>query len=289
MRTLIAIPLAAIVLAGVFPPASARGAGASPPARGAAARAPLAPGERGVAIPLRPFILGLRVVDVVARGDTLPFLFDTGGGITLVTPEVARRLGLHPYGRLVGHRMNGEAIECAWVDGLEMSAAGWPLPKQPLAVFDLASVLPPGLPPVAGILSLSSFRGRALTLDWPGSRLAVQAADSADAAVAAHGVPLRFATGDAGATLCVFTPVAGRHGPLWFLIDSGDALGTLVGTHVVRDSLLEFGADSSVTVAVGRGESRRTASVRAPIHYDGVLGTEFLQRGPVTLDLRRAP
>ncbi len=54
---------------------------------------------------LDDYVAGLVTIDVTINGETMPFLFDTGGGATLVTPEFAAAIGCEPWGRWVGYRM----------------------------------------------------------------------------------------------------------------------------------------------------------------------------------------
>ena len=100
---------------------------------------------------------------------------------------------------------------------------------------------------------------------------------------------MRFATGDTGASLTVLLEVSGSRGPLWFLLDSGNLRGTLIGSHVVRDGLLSIAADTSIALRLGSGRTARFTTIADAISYDGVLGTDFLLAEPVTLDLRSPP
>jgi len=77
---------------------------ASPPSQPATAAA--------TEIPLRTLI-GSRLitVDVEIGGKTLTFLLDTGGGVTIVSPETAALAGCTPFGRATGFRWNGERLD----------------------------------------------------------------------------------------------------------------------------------------------------------------------------------
>jgi hypothetical protein len=63
-----------------------------------------------VVVDLVPYAGRLLTVRAVAGVDTLRLLFDTGGGRTLLVPDVAHRLGCIPSGRVVGFRMSGERV-----------------------------------------------------------------------------------------------------------------------------------------------------------------------------------
>lgn len=242
-----------------------------------------------VAIPLRPYFRDLRSVQAIRGRDTLEFLFDTGGGSTVISPEVAARLGCRPFGRQVGHRMHGDPVEFQACDSISFTLGRWAVRHAPVAVFDVNALLPPTLPKLAGVLSLDTFRGQVITIDWSTSELIVHALEDGGAALAAHGVPARFATGDNGGTIAALLPVRARRGTLWFLLDSGNIAGTLLPPHVLRDSLLVLQPDSTVAMRIGPRPEQRLRVTISPINLDGVLGTAWLRLGPVTLDLRSAP
>lgn len=240
-----------------------------------------------VEITLTPYFRDLRTVRSVHGRDTLTLLLDTGGGATLVTPTVALRLGCRPFGRDVGHRMNGELVEFQRCDSLSLGFPGWSRRIAPVAVFDVSALLPPELPRVDGVLALDAFAGQVVTIDWPRGRVIVHSAASSSSALDTAGLEIRLATGETGRMLTAYAKVAGGRGPLWFLIDSGNLRGTLIDSHVLRDSLLILGPDSSVELRVGlRAPLSSPASAGAFI-LDGALGTDYLQRGAVALDLRR--
>lgn len=242
-----------------------------------------------VTISLEPYFRDLRVVRATLDRDTLTLLLDTGGGATLLTPAAARRIGCRPYGRDVGYRMNGEPVEFQRCDSVSLGLSGWLRRLVPVGVFDVNRLLPQELPRVDGVLSLDVFRGQVVTFDWPARRLTVHAPSTSDRALAADGVPVRMATGGSGRMLTAFASVAGTRGALWFLLDSGNLRGTLVDAHLRHDSLLLPGPDSLLELRIGG-----SAPIRVPVQVgtlimDGVLGTDYLQRGPVALDLRVTP
>ena len=239
-----------------------------------------------ITIPLEPYFRELRTVRATLDRDTLTLLLDTGGGATLLTPEVARRIGCRPYGRDLGHRMTGEPVEFRRCDSVSLGFAGWFRRFAPVAVFDVNRLLPPELPRVDGVLALDGFQGQVVTFDWPALRVIVHARHTSAAALATDGVPIRAATGESGRMLTALVEVAGRRGTLWFLLDSGNLRGTLVDAHLQRDSLLLPGPDSLVELRIGSRAPIRVPAQAGSFILDGVLGTDYLQRGPVALDLR---
>jgi hypothetical protein len=242
-----------------------------------------------VQLQLEPYFRDLRLVRAAAGSDTLSLLLDTGGGTTLLTPAAARRLGCPVRGEDTGHRMTGEPVVFGRCASLEITAAGWTRTIAPVGVFDLAAVLPPELPRLDGVLALDAFRGRAVTLDWAAGLVTIHGDRSADSAVARWGVPLRIATGDNGRFLSTLARVDGTAGPLWFLVDSGNLRGTLVATSVQRDSLLPPADSGRVVIRIGARAPYPASVTWTALVLDGALGTDFLRRGPLTIDLRGVP
>ena len=244
--------------------------------------------QPGVDVPIafHSYFRDLKTVQAVAGRDSLTLLFDTGGGATLITPTVAQRIGCRPHGRDVGHRMTGETVEFQRCDSITLDLSGWSRRVAPVAVFDVNALLPAELPRVDGVLALDAFSGQVLTIDWTGDRLIIHAPRTGETALTTAGLSIRPATGETGRMLTVFAQVAGARGPIWLLLDSGNLRGTLVDDHVFRDSLLVLGPDSLVSLDLGPGRAHRTSVSRGTFVIDGALGTDFLKRGPVALDLR---
>ena len=239
---------------------------------------------------LTPYFRELRVVHVMAGGDRLTMLVDTGGGATLVTPQVAARHGCQPYGHDVGYRMTGERVAFQRCNAIELSSGRWRRRIEPVAVFDVNALLPKELPPLDGVLALDAFRGDVVTLDWPAGVVTAHGPADADAALARHGVAVRVATGETGRMLSAFVPVAARKGRLWFLLDSGNLRGTLIATDAVGDGLLDRpAADGHLTLTIASLPPASMPASVTDLTIDGALGTSFLMQAPVTLDLRGRP
>ncbi len=250
------------------------------------ASAALIPPNVTLRIPLRNYCEGLKCLDLQVGGKARTFLFDSGGGSTLITPELAKELGSAPYGRGVGYRMNGQAVEFNYCARFHGSLGAWELQHAPVAVFDLRKLLPPELPRLDGVVALDSFRGQVLTLDWAANELRILASSDIPSALGKTGVETRIATGENGASLCVLLPVTGERETLWFLLDSGDSAGTLVAPHLQKEHSIRVDARSTARLQVGTRASESLPVTVEAINYDGVLGTHYLKDHVITLDLR---
>jgi len=228
-------------------------------------------------------------VSLRVNGAEYTFLVDTGGGRTLITPEVAAEFGCEPRGRDIAYRMSGEQVVFQNCPRLQGTLSSFAFQVAPVAVFDLNSLLPPELPRLHGLLALDSFRGQVVTLDWAKNLLLLHSPVDAAVAVASHGLPIRLATGENGSALSVLVPVRGAQDQMWFLLDSGNVKGTLVARHVLEDGSIQADSNALVLLRVGNQRPESLKVIPDDINYDGVLGTQFLETHVITLDLRNAP
>lgn len=238
-------------------------------------------------IPLEPYVGALRTVVAHSGELEAPFLFDTGGGFTILSLASARTLGLEPFGRSTGFRHDGERVDAARAGPVDLSLGSFTRHGE-VGVLDLAALLG-GLPEVGGILSLETFAGRAITVDLAANRLFVETpATLAERVRGASELVARIGTQADGATLDVFVAVQGRHGPLWFEIDSGNLAPVLVAPHAWVELGLEApepGRSRRIELPlVGLGLEPCEAENKEMIH-DGLLNAAFFARHRISFDL----
>ena len=102
---------------------------------------------------LEPYAGKLRQIRVDIAGAGRRFLFDTGGGHTLISPSVAAAIGCAPQGRVVGYRMSGEKFETPICPDVVFKIGEYQPDSETVGVFDLMAFLPKELPPVDGTAS----------------------------------------------------------------------------------------------------------------------------------------
>lgn len=248
------------------------------------------PADAPVAVlALRPYVAGLLTVDVAVGEGTLPFIVDTGGGVTVVTPAVAEAVGCSPFGRGVGFRHDGERVEMERCSPVALEIGGWSGGAREVAVWDLAAVIPKELPTLGGLVSLDSFDGLAVTFDLGHERVVVEGSGSlAHRIEGGAEVPIRAAHQVAGASLDVFLAVQAEPGPLWFELDSGNAGPVRIAPHAAAMLGLELSETEASEVSLplpGYGPVTVQAVLREGMIYDGLLNADFLRERVVTLDL----
>lgn len=58
-------------------------------------------------VPLAPYLVKLAVVHATVGGHEGTFLFDTGEGVSSITPQFAAQIGCRPWRQITGFQMGG--------------------------------------------------------------------------------------------------------------------------------------------------------------------------------------
>ena len=285
------------LLACAHPRAAGSTADGGPPPGSTAESGPL-PGPRtqgGLVVPLQPYAGRLVTVQVELKGETMPFLLDTSGGLTVLTPETAQRLGCAGP-PVVAFRSDGGKVALPRCGLVALSIAGQRLESE-AAVFDLKQVLPGGLPPVGGVIGLGTLEARPFTLELAARRLTFESEGSL-AARARDATPLgvRLQRSVMGMALDLFVAVRGKGGPLWFELDSTN-LGDVVVSRQALAALAIPESQGQALAAGGQGtidlqiEGLGALPVRAvagDLIYDGAFSVHAVEGLALTFDLRSA-
>lgn len=235
-----------------------------------------------VQVALRGYVGALKTIDVVIDGRPARLLFDTGAGVTSVTPRFAQEIGCAPWGQITAFRMNGDRVSFQRCGHSQVSINGFEAQRD-LFVFDLNAVLPEGLPPIDGIAGLDLFDGETVTLVHGLSALRVESVRSQRRVTRGlRAGRIRLAREASGAGLTVFTPVHTARGDLWLLVDSGNLSGLRLSGSA-RDAL---GSVGDIAVGVdGAAPVEVHPEIVADLIYDGALNAEFIAAHDLTLDL----
>jgi hypothetical protein len=202
-------------------------------------------------ITLDPYPSTTRAFTVRARvrGQKGVFLWDTGEGVSMVTPAFARRVGCTPWGQVTGYRMTGDRMDTPHCDNMVFDVSGMHLAAPSVIVYDIAALTKPDAPPLDGALGLDIFAGHALTFQLVRGTLTVESAASLAARVApARGaveVPVRIVRDAEGLALSVDLPVQTPAGTAWMELDSGNGGPSMF---VARYLAGQFGLDTTRTV-----------------------------------------
>lgn len=238
---------------------------------------------------LEPYGPNLKVIQVRVGGQTRPFILDTGGGTTLVTPEVAKAAGCTPFGRLSGFRAVGERLDSQRCGPLTLAlgATGPAVTPGEVAVFDLTPLLGGG-PPVGGLVTLNAFEGQAITLDLAGERLILETpASLARRTRNLRPLTVRAARQAGGASLDLMLAVETPQGLIWLEADSGNAGPVQISPHALRQMGIEIpqGTRQKITLNVAGLGPVEVEAMERDLIYDGLLNAAFLKNLVLTVDL----
>jgi hypothetical protein len=240
---------------------------------------------------LSPLAGGLLTVNVNVAGHSALMLFDTGAGETVIGKDLVARIGCTPYGQFTGFRQNGQRLDLPRCGSVVFDVGGVPLEGY-TAVFDVTELpdWPPEFPSVDGTLALPATNVEPFTLDLSGRKVYLES--RASLAARTQGLvpsPIRLQLDDRGRAVDIFLQVAAHPEPLWFLMDSGNILGTVMAPHAFESlgrPRPSVGTQTAASLVVGGQPYFDNAVAVEDSIYDGVLGVAFLNRYVVTIDMQ---
>jgi len=225
------------------------------------------------------------------RGHEGNFIFDTGGGISYISPGFAQTIGCKPWGQITGFTLTGQRLDMPRCDGLSFDIEGHRFGAPIAGVFDLMKFMPPNVPKIDGSIGLDVFAGRAITLSLAQKRLTIESPSTLRRR-AMHGkeVPIRLVREAGGVALVVYVAVPTPEGMAWMEIDSGNGGANVIGKHIASLLKLDPGKkepqQASFTIA-GAIPVEGMARVNETLTMDGNIGTRFLINWDLTLDLSK--
>lgn len=239
---------------------------------------------------LKPYAgTALRTVDVAISGKTAPFLFDTGAGLTLLTPEQVTNAGCTPFGQVTGFRADGGKLALQRCGPVSLDIDGFKADGE-AGVFDLMRLIGKGAPPVGGLIGLSSFDGRAITLDLAHNRMIVETHHSLGHRVHdMRPIHLRVVRG-AGGDVVPFIEVQAKTGTLWLEVDSGNNGPVFLAPHAQQQLGISIAKNAKQPFdldVIGLGKVPVTVASREMI-YDGQLDPAFLKQIVLSIDLGKS-
>ena len=229
----------------------------------------------------------LRTVAVSVNGHVSRFIFDTGAGDTVITPQLLQYAGCTPFGQVTGFRATGGQVISSRCGPLMLKIGNYRVDREVL-VFDLLKLLG-NAPPVDGILGLASFAGQAVTIDLAHDRVTVETRSSLTRRIRGmRPINVRI-TVDASGAVEPFIEARAKTGTLWLEVDSGNDGPVFLAPHAQKQlgiSIPEHATRPLDLDVIGLGRVPVKAASRNLI-YDGQLDPAFLRHMELTLDLER--
>ena len=245
--------------------------------------------EGGEAVPLSLYQGKQFTIEAVVAGRPRTFLFDTGEGLTMITPALAKALGCEPWGSITAFRMLGERLDTKRCDGVSFGIGSGRYVAPSAIVYDLGEIAGRDAPPLDGAVGLDLFAGRTITIDLVRRRIILETPASVARRLRnAVEVPLRLVRGDAGG-LDVNLGVTTPRGLAWMELDTGNAGPTIFASQAMAP-LLGLNASTrepqEVTVRLDTAELKMRARVFPGMIMDGNIGMQLVRDRAITLDLK---
>jgi len=230
-------------------------------------------------------------VQAVVAGAQRTFLFDTGEGLTMISPGLARDAKCQPWGNVVAFRMLGERLDTPRCDNVAFDLGGQRFVAPTTIVYDLAKI-DPTMAKIDGAIGLDLFAQQTITIRFATRQVVLETPTSAAQRIRqGTEVPIRLSRPSEGAALDVNIGVDTPRGRAWMELDSGNAGPTIFVAPSIAP-LLGLRTDTReaqpVTVQMAPGVVfTGRARVFPDMIMDGNIGMQFLGNRDLTLDLRQ--
>ena len=73
-------------------------------------------------------------------------MFDTGGGISYISPSFAQTVGCRVWGQITGFTLTGQRLDMPHCDGLAFDVQGQTFNAPIAGIFDIMKFMPPHVP-----------------------------------------------------------------------------------------------------------------------------------------------
>lgn len=228
-------------------------------------------------------------IHATSRGHEGLFLFDTGEGLSTITPAFAQEIGCKPWGQITGFRMSGERLDFARCDDVQFRVGRYGLSSRTTGVFDIMSLLPDSSTVLAGSLGLDVFDGKRITIEPVGGRIIVESPASFRSRIrGAKRIISRVVRDAEGAALAVDVAVPTSSGTAWMELDTGNGGTLVIGKHIAP--LLRLNPNSSKPQPSNfklAGGITVTGQARVrDLIMDGNIGQRFWRNWNTTIDLK---
>ena len=232
-------------------------------------------------------------INVQIGGRTVPFLFDTGGGNTLISPVVAKEIGCQPFGQNTGFNAGGTKIQSKRCDNVDMKLGDFQTRLSSTGVFEIMHLFSPDAKEIGGIISLHTFQNQKITVDLTGNKLIVETPKTfAERIKDMKKLESRIGSQGGGAFLDIFVAANTPKGKIWMEFDTGNFSTLQIAPHAQEMLGINFDAPNGAKMSkpvkldiVGLGEIEMPGRERDMI-YDGMLNYDTISKMVVTLDLK---
>ena len=231
-------------------------------------------------------------INVEIGGKIYPFLFDTGGGITTISPAIAKEIGCAPFGQITGWNAGGTRLDFKRCDNVDLKMGNYQT-RVNTGLFEIMQFFSPDTKEIGGIVALQTFAGKILTIDLAGNRLWLETEKSfAERIRDMKELESRIGSQGGGAVIDIFVAANTPKGKIWMEFDTGNFSTLQFAPHAQEMLGINFDAPNRAKMSkpvkldlVGLGTIEMPARERQMI-YDGMLNYDTISKMIVTIDLK---
>ncbi len=242
---------------------------------------------------LRPHPGGTYMMTLSANvlGHEGSFVFDTGAGVTYISPAFAQTIGCKPWGQLSGFVLTGQRLDMQRCDALTFDIDSHRFNAPIAGVFDLMKFMPANVPKIDGSIGLDLFAGHAVTLSLAQRRLIVESPASLRQRMRiGKEISVRLVREVEGVALAVVVGVVTPEGTAWMELDSGNGGANVIAKHIAPLLNLKMdvkGPQPAKFMLVGGISVGGDARINDTLIMDGNIGTRFMIDWNLTFDLAK--
>jgi hypothetical protein len=238
-------------------------------------------------IKLERFRKALWKVNVTVKGKTGDFLFDTGGGITLLAEEFSNGIDCTFWGRFTGYNMFGKKGSGPYCSDVSLASRGVALTPVNVGRMSFDGMFPGDKAP-DGLLSLDSFDGKVITIDQKAATITLETEKSLKKRIKAmKEFPMRIVRECTGRCLGVVLGVKTEKGMTWLNIDTGaGGVSIFSKEYAPLFGLGDAEKGQEVNFAIDENIKITGPAMVTEMIMDGNLGQPFLANYVLTLDLK---
>lgn len=233
----------------------------------------------------------MMTVRATVNGKDGLFMFDTGGGISYISPDFAKKIGCEPWGQLSGFILTGQRLDMQRCEAVNFGLEGQRLFAPTAGVYDIGQFMPKDAPHIDGSISLDILADRTVTLSLRQQTLTIESTDSLKRrSKNGREISVRLVRELEGLALAVVAAVQTPRGTAWMELDSGNGGVNVVGQHLAGTFSLDPDKkepqEGRITLSNGQpveGPFR----VNPTLIMDGNIGTRFLINWDITIDLAK--
>ena len=220
----------------------------------------------------------------------VPFLFDTGGGLTVITPEAAKLIGCKPWGQVTGFRMTGQRVDMKRCDDAYFRVGDNTFLAPIAGVFQINDFAEGATTVLSGSFGLDIFAGETITIRPRAEEIVVETpASLQQRIIGARNVPIRLVRDAEGVALSVDVAVTTSAGLAWMELDTGNSGPIAVGKHIalLLGLVLTTKATQTANLKIPGGVAVQGSTRLGNLIMDGDIGAQILDGWDLTVDLQQ--